>query len=59
MALGAKLNILFIMIPITLVISLGFLVSFIWVVTDGQYDDVETPAYRMLEDEKNSKEDGV
>jgi cbb3-type cytochrome oxidase maturation protein len=30
---------------------------FLWAVKSGQYDDVERPKYRMLEDEKEEKED--
>jgi cbb3-type cytochrome oxidase maturation protein len=30
---------------------------FLWAVKSGQYDDVEGPKYRMLEDEEEKEED--
>lgn len=50
------MNILFLMIPITLLLSAGFIGAFIWVVQAGQYDDIETPAHRILEDETKIEE---
>ena len=50
------MNILALMLPITILLSSGFLIAFIWVVKAGQYDDTETPAYRILEDENNVEE---
>ena len=50
------MNILYVMIPISLVLSIGFLLAFIWTVNSGQYDDTETPAYRILDDEINPEE---
>ena len=50
------MNILIIMIPLSLLLSAGFVASFIWLVKTGQYDDTVTPPYRMLEDETNIEE---
>ncbi|MGZ3722427.1 MAG: cbb3-type cytochrome oxidase assembly protein CcoS [Bdellovibrionales bacterium] len=44
------MNILYVMIPVSLILALSFLVGFIWSVKSGQLDDTETPAYRILED---------
>ncbi len=44
------MNILIIMIPIAMLIGLAFLIAFIWAARSGQYDDIETPAERMLND---------
>lgn len=30
---------------------------FLWAVKSGQYDDIEGPKYRMLEDEEEKEED--
>lgn len=46
------MNILFIMIPLSLLLATSFLIAFIWNVKSGQIDDVETPPQRMLEDEQ-------
>lgn len=45
------MNVLFIMIPISILLGVSFVVGFIWTVTSGQLDDVTTPAHRMLDDE--------
>lgn len=44
------MTILYMMIPVSLLLGLCFVVSFLWSVSDGQYDDTETPAHRILED---------
>ncbi len=44
------MNVLYIMIPISLLLSVGFLAGFIWSVGDGQLEDTETPSHRILED---------
>ena len=36
------------LIPVSLVIALAFLASFVWAVRTGQFEDTETPALRML-----------
>jgi cbb3-type cytochrome oxidase maturation protein len=43
---------------IFLTVSVGFAgwLLFLWAVKSGQYDDVEGPKYRMLEDEEDEKE---
>jgi len=45
------MNILYLMIPVSLALGLGFLFGFIWGVRNGQMDDTQTPAYRILNDE--------
>ena len=32
----------------------GFLVAFLWAVVSGQFDDVDTPAIRVLRDEPSA-----
>lgn len=44
------MNILYVMIPVSLLLGFGFLFGFIWSVNAGQLDDTETPAHRALED---------
>lgn len=48
------MNILFLMIPLSLLLGAGFLAAFIWNVRTGQIDDTETPPQRMLEDEEGA-----
>lgn len=44
------MNVLYLIIPISLSLGIGFIVAFIWSVKTGQLDDTETPAHRILED---------
>jgi cbb3-type cytochrome oxidase maturation protein len=46
--------IIVILISISLIIAIGFLISFLWALKSGQYDDTETPAVRMLFNAKSS-----
>lgn len=50
------MNILFLMIPISLLLGAGFLGAFVWMANQGQWDDVVTPAHRILEEEGNTNE---
>lgn len=50
------MDILIILIPLALLLGLVFIGSFLWATSKGQYDDLETPASRMLiEDEISFK----
>jgi cbb3-type cytochrome oxidase maturation protein len=45
------MSVLFVLIGISLLVALGFLVACLWSVGNGQYDDEDTPAQRMLFDD--------
>ena len=45
------MQIIFLLLAISIVVALFFLSAFIRAVGKGQFDDVETPAIRMLFDE--------
>lgn len=45
------MKIVFLLLPIALLLSGGFLIVFIRQAARGEYDDLETPAYRILNDE--------
>ena len=47
--------VIFLLIPLSIVIALGFLAAFIWAVRTGQYEDTCTPAMRLLLDETKLK----
>jgi cbb3-type cytochrome oxidase maturation protein len=42
---------LYIMIPLTLLLSGSALVACIWAIRKGQFDDVDTPPLRILNDD--------
>jgi cbb3-type cytochrome oxidase maturation protein len=45
------MNIFYLLIGVSLFAALIFLVAFIWAVRNGQFDDNDTPARRMLFDD--------
>ncbi len=49
------MNILTIMIPMALLLGVGFVAAFFWATSKGQFDDVETPAHRILNDDNERK----
>jgi cbb3-type cytochrome oxidase maturation protein len=46
------MNILYLLVPIALLLAGIGVVAFRWAVRSGQFDDVQTPAIRMLLDEE-------
>jgi cbb3-type cytochrome oxidase maturation protein len=42
---------IYVLLPLSLLVALGFLAAFIWAVRSGQYEDTCTPAMRMLLDD--------
>lgn len=49
-AIFRQMNVLILLIALSLLIALGFLAAFIWATRNGQFDDNQTPAMRMLHD---------
>lgn len=49
------MSVLYIAIPVALVVALIAVLAFVYQVKSGQYDDLETPAHRMLYDESEIK----
>ena len=45
------MSVLYIMLPAALLVALAGVVAFIRAARSGQYDDLETPAHRVLEDD--------
>lgn len=45
------MSVLFIAVPIALVFAAGSLAACVWCIRGGQYEDLETPAVRMLFDD--------
>jgi cbb3-type cytochrome oxidase maturation protein len=44
-------SILFLLIPLAVLLAGGAVIAFVWSTTQGQFDDLETPALRMLHDD--------
>jgi cbb3-type cytochrome oxidase maturation protein len=47
------MSMIYILLPIALLLSFGFLLAFIRASSQGQYDDLETPAHRILLDDES------
>lgn len=45
------MKIIILLVVVSLVLAIGFLISFIWAVKSGQYDDDYTPSVRVLFDD--------
>jgi len=51
-----SMQIIFILIVVSISLALFFLFSFLWANKDGQFEDTYGPAYRMIFDEDEIKE---
>ena len=51
------MHIIFFLIAVSLLVALGFLISFFWASRNGQFEDDCTPAMRMLFEEKEDSEE--
>ena len=47
------MDILYLLIPISLVFVAAIAVVFLWAVKNGQFEDMEGPAHRILMDDEN------
>lgn len=45
------MNIIFILIPLGLILLLIAVAAFFWAVRSGQYDDLESPGWKILYDD--------
>ena len=46
------MTVIYFLLPCALLLGFTFLLGFLWVVFQGQYDELETPAHRMLLDDE-------
>lgn len=51
------MNILFALIPLSLALLAAAVWAFFWAVRSGQFDDLDTPAVRILLDEDDAQGD--
>jgi cbb3-type cytochrome oxidase maturation protein len=52
------MSVLYIVLPLALLIAAAAVIAFIWATRSGQFDDLDTPAFRMLHDDLPEKNDG-
>jgi len=51
------MSILFALIPLAMVLLAFAIWAFFWAVRSGQFDDLDTPAVRILLDDEDSRDD--
>ena len=44
------MSVIYLVLPLALIIVGGAVLAFVWSARNGQYDDLETPAVRVLHD---------
>jgi cbb3-type cytochrome oxidase maturation protein len=49
------MEVIVILLPIALALGILFIAAFLWAAKHGQYDDLETPKFRILIDDTFSK----
>lgn len=49
------MEILYIIMPISLILSLGFVSAYLWAVRQGQFQDMDTPSIRILFDDDENQ----
>lgn len=49
------MTVLILMIPMALLLAFGFVIAFCMGVKSGQFDDLETPAHRILFDDEKKR----
>ena len=45
------MNIVFVLLPLSIGLGLVFLVAYLWSARTGQFDDLDTPAVRIIADD--------
>ena len=53
------MNLVYVLLPSAILLSVGFLIAFIWNVKSSQYDDLETPAHRILLDDNQERKNKI
>jgi cbb3-type cytochrome oxidase maturation protein len=53
---AVSIPILFLLVPVALLLAGAGVYGFLWAVRTGQYDDVDTPAVRVLLDDEDQSD---
>lgn len=49
------MSVLYVVLPLALLVIAGAVLAFVWSARSGQYDDMDTPAVRILHDEEERR----
>jgi cbb3-type cytochrome oxidase maturation protein len=52
------MSVVYILLPVAALLAAAAVAGFIWAVRRGQFDDLETPAIRVLYDEDDDEAEG-
>ena len=50
------MEVMIVLLPLAILLGAFFVVAFIWSARKGQYDDLETPKFRILLEDKKRKD---
>ena len=50
------MSVIFIVLPLAILIGVAGLIAFVWAARSGQFDDLDTPAMRVLFDDEEERE---
>ena len=50
------MNIVYLLIPLSLILTAAAIAAFFWAVRSGQFDDLHTPALKILHDAEQEKD---
>lgn len=48
------MELVFVLLPLSLLLATFAVIAFVWATRSGQFDDLETPAQRMLIDDEDA-----
>lgn len=51
------MDVLYLLIPLAMLLAAAAVLTFVWAVRSGQFDDLDTPAIRVLFDDEESSRD--
>ena len=51
------MSVIYIALPVALMMGFGAVAAFVWAANRGQYDDLDTPAIRILNDDEEVHRD--
>lgn len=49
------MSVIYIVLPLAIILAVVALTAFVWAVRRGQFDDLDTPAHRILFDDDGSR----
>lgn len=53
------MSVLYLLVLVALVMVIGAVIAFVWSVRHGQFDDLDTPAVRMLQGDSTDRRDSA